>query len=356
MTRPPVAVQLAGCRGRVRRMTAALHGPGVDQADALADCLCLGEELTRTQILNLRSYHAAGHAGPEHDIIAEQLGGEAARQWLFAAPPPRPYERLARRLAAVDARLAERILGHLEAVFVAAVDRTAIKAADAVKRGAASGHDPLEWLDAQPVAVVRSALSDLDEAKVRATVDDLDDLVAAALTAAARDVAGILDDEFDVTVAPQRVMPDVSRDEAVRVAKVSLLALVLGRLTRNDTEVVTRVPPNIARDVLHVAGGADASPAGGVPKSDLGRVLVAGVESVGDGFATSAVVVDEINAASPEPVQTVLVWRHSGAGDANEIHLANDGKRAADCDFRSGGPGDPRNCGCTWLTELEAAA
>lgn len=338
-------------------MSATLHGVGADQADQLAELLCMGGDLTDGQVLNLRTYHACDYEGPEHELIRGQLGGDTCRDWLFAALPERPLARLSTRLAALDTRMSERILGHLEAVFLAAVSRTAVKAADLVKRGGARGNNPLEWLDAQPQAVVRSALTALDESKVLTALDDLDDLVSGVLDEGAKDLAAILSAELGIDSPPDVLVPAAAREDAARVAKLSLTALVLGRLSRNDVEVSTRVPPNIARDVLHVAGGADSTSAGGVPKSVRGRVLVAGSESLGDGFATSDTVLDAIRGDDPtKNVETVLIWEHSGASDANEIHQANDGLRAADCDFRAGAPGGPRNCGCRWRTQIEVTA
>lgn len=354
----PPDVCLAAARGRVRLLGETLTGEGFAQAQTLGERIALGEPLSRDDQLNLRAVLARDAETPELSAVHDLLGGDTAREWLFAAElPVRPLLRLSERLAAVDARLAERILGQLEAVFAAAVARTALKVARKVRSaGVPRGEDPLGWLDAQPASVVRAAVSVTEEAEVAGMVADLDSLLPAILMAAVAETADILDDELGIDVDSERLLPAV--DSAVDVAKLSLLALILGRLARNESVVSGQVPTNIAWDVMRVAAGADHSPVGGVPRSATGRVLVAGQEVVGDGFASSQRVVDAVQSegAGSQRVEAVRRWNHSGALDANSTHKRNDGKREEDCDLSAGVPGGLRNCGCRWVLNFEVVA
>lgn len=341
MVTVPVDVMLAACRGGLALSRAGIDGEGARQAAALSECLCTGARLTETDLLRLRGLLALAPDGGAVDVAQEAVGGDVARGWLFAA---KARDELSASLGTVEETVAARIQGHTEAVFMAAIQRVGRKAADLVKRGGCRGTDPVVWLDSQPVGVVRAALLDLDEAKAADAVEDLGPLVGPVLDAAAIAVAAVLTKRLEARVDPERVMNQVQRDEALRVAKVFTLGLVMGRLARADDVVDATVPPNISRMVLAVAGGADATPAGGVMLSETGRVLVGGVESKGDGFATSQQVLEIV---SPEAT-TELVWQHSGASDANEIHMSNDGRPLSECDFRAGPPGGPRGCGCRW--------
>lgn len=352
----PVDVQRSAAQARVRLIGVDTPGDGFSQAVALGERVALGEPLERSDLLNLRSVLARDAESPELAAVQELLGGVSCRDWLFRSDlPERPLRRLSDRLSALEDRTLERILGMLEAVFVAAVGKTAVRVAKHVKSARPKGC-PVEWLSGLPDPVRRAAISDTEESEVLGTVADVDGLLRAILFAASVELAGILRAELGLGVEPERLLP--GEDSAADVAVRAMSALILGRLSRNDSETSVQVPRNIARDVLHAAGGADTTPAGGVVKSDMGRVLVAGVETPGDGFATSQRVVDVIaeEGDDGQRVEAVRRWKHSGARDSVPAHRANDGKRDVDCDFSAGPPGALRNCGCRWVTELEVVA
>jgi len=337
---------MAACRGGVKLARASLAGEGAQQAAELSDSLCAGEELSDDQVKHMRTLLSVEPESVPMELAQAAVGGDTARLWLFQGAPAE--QSFNDQLAALENTLAAKIQGHQEAVFMSALERVGRKAADLVKRGGASGSHPVEWLDAQPVRVVRAALTDLDEAKAVDAVSDLQQLVAASLDAGALSTARLWSKRTGRSIAPAAVMNEMQRDTAVGVAMLSVTALVMGRLARADGIVDATVPPNISRDVLHVAGGADSSPLGGVPRTDDGRVLVNGVESKGNGFTTSQQMLET---AAPE-AETVLVWKHSANADPNEVHQRNDGKEQRRCDFRAGPPGGARGCGCKWETKV----
>lgn len=353
----PQSVATAAAQARIKLLDAGLRGDGFTQAIELGEKLVMQEPLDRADQLNLRAVHARNPESVELQTAQDLLGGPVCRDWLFNAElPERPLKRLSDRLEALDERLAARILGALEAVFKAAVGKTAIKVASNLP-GRRTGC-PIEWVDAQPLALVKGAISAVEENAVLDTVSDLEDLLPPILVAAALDLALILSDELGIDSAPSALLIAPAQESAIQVATRSLANLILGRLARNDVETPVSVPPNIARDILHAAGGADVSAAGGIPKSQTGRVLVAGVETTGDGFATSQTVVDTIQAeADPgQQVESVRRWKHSGSSDPIPQHKRNNGRRDVDCDLSAGTPGGPRNCGCSWVTSLEVVA
>jgi len=355
----PTDVVVAASQARIRLLGVELQGEGFAQAVALSEKIALQEPLTRDDQLNLRSVLAREVTSDEMAVVHDLLGGDKAKQWAFhsAELPERPLARLSQRLTALDERLAERILGQLEAIFKAAVGRTALRVAKHCRAGKVEGC-PVAFLDALHAEIVRAAISETEEAEVLGTISDLDELLPPILLAALAELRQILRDELDIEPAAERLLPEPVMLAAVEVARKSMVGLILGRLSRNDTETVTSVPPNIARDILHAAGGADTSAAGGIPKGNMGRVLVAGVEATGDGFATSQHVVDEIQTEGDagQRVEAVRRWRHSGKPDAVPAHKRNDGKQDVNCDFSAGPPGGLRNCGCRWVTELEVVA
>lgn len=355
---PPADVRRAALDGMVALAEFDVAGDGIDQANSLSRKLCLGEPLTADDMLHLRVACARPCDSLVMSAAVEALGGDTTRRWLATIDRAQltqgPMLRLSQRLGSLEDRLAERILGQLEAVTKAAISRVGQRVANRVRRGAGNtGSDAVVWLDTQPAPIVRAALSELDENVVRAAVSDLDTLLPPILSAGARELRRLLRAEVAVDIGLDVLLPQVDADQALDLAKIATAALVLGRLSRTDDPALG-VPPNIARDVLRVAGGADSTPAGGVLRSEMGRPLRGGVESAGDGFATSDTVLGAIQASDTDRVvQTRRVWRHSGSSDAIEVHERNDGKDDVDCDFSAGPPGALRNCGCRWETIVE---
>lgn len=353
MVAVPKRIALEACRGRAERLKASYTGPQVSEADRIAERICRECQVDPDDIGRIERAFAA-KSSPGVEAMRAQFGGEDMRRWVRSELPLGPLDDLAARLNAIDDEAAAAITGILSAVFVAAVERTAVRVAKLIRKATrVECSTALGQIDATPQNVVRAAITELEEVDVLAVLADIPDLVGPILDEAAEEAEEALEEELEIEFDEEdEVMEDAARERALSMVETAMVALVLARLTRNEDEVSTGVPPNIARDTLSVAGGADSSDAGGVP-SELGRVLVDGEAVDGAGLANSQRVVEIVSSSDEEAtVEVQLVWRHSGANDFNPIHEDNDGKLLEDCDFRAGAPGVLRNCGCSWRRVL----
>ena len=259
-------------------------------------------------------------------------------------------------LAAVDARILAEILAVANLAYETAAERVAIQLARRAKRDklepveiwTLDNEGPLAFLASLRPATRRritAALTADESELVTAELETAAALVTQMLADGSVDVLELLPDDAGTVVADKH---DTDRPRATALFLTALSSFVLGRLNGDDP--VAGVPPNLAADVLRVAGGAGSSDAGGVLADDDGFLSVDGEPLKGDLFAqgdTTTVWVEE-----NEGLISVQYFDGPTGDDANPIHASEVGKRR---DETSAVPGSTPGCGHFWRTEYEEA-
>lgn len=260
-------------------------------------------------------------------------------------------------LATVDARLLAEVLATANLAYETAAERVAIKLARRAKR---EKLEPVElWsLDNEgPLAFLASLRTATRRRITAALTDDESELVTGELETAAALVAQILEDASAevVDLLPDGAADDVTvkhetdRPRAVALFVTAMSAFVLSRL--NGEAPARGVPPNLAADVLRVAGGAGASEAGGVLADDDGWLTPDEEPFKGSLFAqgdTTSVWVEE-----NEGLVAVQYFDGPTGDGTNPIHSEAVGMRR---DEIQATPGSTAGCRHFWRTEYEEVA
>ena len=257
-------------------------------------------------------------------------------------------EDMTERLAKIDRELRAEIIAIAKMALEQSAERVGVAIRRQAKRDNLSSIEQYSY-DNDPASVfvagLRPVVADKLVAALTADEEELiakelataAELIEEALETASADVLSTLpgDDLTDVETAHTEHRP-----LAVEMFLTAMTVLVLGRLGRaTDTDVretaEVKIPPNLANDVMSVAGGVAPTADGGIQRDISNQPLTdAGETARGSRFAQGETTSGHLQ--ETENLVADIVFRHSGDPDGNPIHLTADGLSLDDTEARAG--------------------